>query len=126
MIAVDSSALLAIVSGEAEAERCKLALARDGHVLISAGTMAEALIVAGRRGAGDEMARLLDAMGFEVINVTEASARQAAAAYERWGKGAHPAALNYGDCFAYQVAREYGCSLLYVGEDFAKTDIAAA
>ena len=126
MIAVDSSALLAIVLGEVESQRCKLALAEESRVLISAGTVAEAMIVAGRRGAGDEMARLLDVMGFEVINVTEASARRAAAAYGRWGKGVHAAALNYGDCFAYEVAREHGCPLLFVGNDFAQTDIAAA
>jgi ribonuclease VapC len=42
---------------------------------------------------------------------------------ERWGRGVHPAALNFGDCFAYEVAKENGCRLLYVGEDFGKTDV---
>jgi len=55
--------------------------------------------------------------------VTPASARRIAQAYENWGKGAHPAALNFGDCFAYELAREHDCRLLYVGDDFSRTDI---
>ena len=48
-----------------------------------------------------------------------------AAAYERWGKGQHPARLNLGDCFAYALAEEYHCPLLFVGQDFARTDVKA-
>ena len=59
----------------------------------------------------------------EIVSVTPASARRIAEAYEAWGKGVHPAALNFGDCFAYALAKEQGCPLLYVGGDFAKTDI---
>ena len=55
--------------------------------------------------------------------VTLASARRIAQAYEKWGKSMHPAALNLGDCFAYEVAKEHGCRLLYVGDGFSKTDI---
>jgi ribonuclease VapC len=55
--------------------------------------------------------------------VTLAAARRIAQAYELWGKGMHPAALNLGDCFAYEVAKEHACRLLYVGDDFSKTDI---
>jgi ribonuclease VapC len=51
------------------------------------------------------------------------SARRIAQTYERWGKGAHPAALNFGDCFADEMAKAHGCRLLYVGADFGKTDI---
>jgi ribonuclease VapC len=58
-----------------------------------------------------------------VVSVTPAAARRVAAAYERWGKGMHPAGLNFGDCFAYEVAKEHGCRLLYVGEDFGCTDV---
>ena len=54
------------------------------------------------------------------------SARRIAAAYERWGKGLHPAALNFGDCFAYEVANDHGCRLLYVGEDFGRIDLERA
>lgn len=69
------------------------------------------------------MKRLIAGLGFESVNVTSASARRSAQAYERWGKGVHPAALNFGDCFAYALAKEHGCRLLYVGEDFKRTDI---
>ncbi|MGH7089541.1 MAG: type II toxin-antitoxin system VapC family toxin [Stellaceae bacterium] len=123
MIAVDTSALMAILLREAEAERCKAALAAEPELLISAGTVAEALIVAHRRNVGEEMARLIEELGFEIVTVTSASARRTAAAYARWGRGAHPAGLNFGDCFSYEVAKEHGCPLLYVGEDFTKTDL---
>ncbi|OHV83424.1 type II toxin-antitoxin system VapC family toxin [Ensifer sp. LCM 4579] len=124
MMAVDTSALMAIVLNEQGADACVAALEADGDLLISAGTVAEALIVAARRNVGEEMERLIEGLGFEVVSVTPASARRIAHAYQSWGKGSHPAALNFGDCFAYEVAKEYGCRLLYVGEDFARTDIA--
>jgi ribonuclease VapC len=123
MIAVDTSALMAIVLGEPTADACIKVLAAENDILISAGTIAEALIVAERRNVGDEMAKLIDGLGFNVISVTHASARRIASAYARWGKGAHPAGLNFGDCFAYEVAKENACPLLFVGEDFAGTDI---
>jgi ribonuclease VapC len=126
MIAVDTSALMAIVLNEPEANACIAALETEDEILISAGTVAEALIVAGRRNVGEEMARLIDELGFEFVSVTPESARRIAAAYERWGKGLHPAALNFGDCFAYEVAKNHGCRLLFVGEDFRRTDLESA
>ena len=123
MIAVDTSALMAIVLNAPEADACVAALEADGDLLISAGTVAEALIVAARRNVGKEMERLIDGLGFEIVSVTPASARRIARAYESWGRGLHPAALNFGDCFAYEVAKERGCRLLYVGAVFAQTDI---
>jgi ribonuclease VapC len=88
--------------------------------------MAEALIVAGRRNLGEDMAELIDGLDFEIVSLTPAAARRIAAAYGRWGKGIHPAALNFGDCFAYEVAAERDCRLLYVGNDFSQTDIRPA
>jgi ribonuclease VapC len=123
MIAVDTSALMAIVLNEPEADACVAALEADDDLLISAGTVAEALIVAVRRNVGEEMERLIDGLGFEVVSVTPASARRIAHAYESWGRGVHPAALNFADCFAYEVAKERGCRLLFVGAAFAQTDI---
>lgn len=123
MIAVDTSALMAIVLNEPEADACIAVLAAEDELLISAGTVAETLIVAARRNVGEEMERLISELGFEIVSVTPASARRIAQAYERWGKGVHPAALNFGDCFAYEVAKEHQCRLLYVGKDFAKTDV---
>lgn len=124
MIAVDTSALMSIVLNEEEADACIAALEAEDELLISAGTVAEALIVAFRRNVGEEMVRLIDGLDFEVVSVTPASARRIAQAYESWGKGVHPASLNFGDCFAYEMAKEHGCRLLCVGEDFAQTDLA--
>jgi len=126
MIAVDTSALMAIALGEAEADDCVRVLEAETEVAISAGTVAEALIVAARRNVGDEMSRMIDGLGFEIVSVTPASARRIAAAYARWGRGAHPAGLNFGDCFSYEVAKEHSCPLLYVGDDFARTDLESA
>lgn len=123
MIAVDTSALMAIVLKEPEADACKAALAAEDEILISAGTVAEALIVSARRSVDREVGRIIDRLGFEVVAVTPASARRIAEAYQRWGRGLHPAAVNFGDCFAYEVAKERACRLLYVGDDFVKTDI---
>ncbi len=123
MIAVDTSALMAIVLGEAESDACMVILEAEPTVLISASTVAEALIVAARRNVADEMANLIDGLGFDIVTVTAASARRVAAAYARWGKGVHSAGLNFGDCFAYEVAKAHDCRLLYVGGDFAKTDV---
>ena len=123
MIAVDTSALMAIVLNEADADACIAALEREDEILISATTIAEALIVAAHRNVGEEMANLIDGLGFHAVTVTPASARRVALAYAQWGKGVHAASLNFGDCFAYELAKEHDCPLLYVGDDFAKTDI---
>ena len=126
MIVVDTSALMAIVLNEPGADACAAALEAEDDLLISAGTVAEALIVAARRRVGEEMERLIDGLGFEIVSITPASARRIARAYERWGKGVHPAALNLGDCFAYEVAQDHACRLLYVGDDFTQTDVEGA
>ncbi|WP_158925974.1 type II toxin-antitoxin system VapC family toxin [Acidisphaera sp. S103] len=123
MIAVDTSTLMAIVLNEPQADACIAALEAEDDLLISAGTVAEALIVAARRNVGQEVSNLINGLGFEVVPITAASARRIALAYDRWGKGVNPAALNLGDCFAYEVAQEHACRLLYVGNDFSKTDI---
>lgn len=126
MIAVDTSALMAIALDEPRADACMAVLEAEDEVLISAGTIAEALIVAAGRRRVDQMQRLIDGFGFTVIPVTEAAARRIGSAYRRWGPGSHPARLNFGDCFAYDVAKEHGCPLLFVGDDFARTDLTAA
>ncbi|UVK37915.1 type II toxin-antitoxin system VapC family toxin [Mesorhizobium sp. AR10] len=123
MIAVDTSALIAIILDEPQAGACIAALETENDLLISSGTVAEALIVAARREIAAELSSLIDGLGFEVVAVTPASARRIAEAYAQWGKGIHPAALNFGDCFAYEVAKAHACRLLYVGDDFSKTDI---
>jgi ribonuclease VapC len=126
MIAVDTSALMAIVLGEPEAAVCMDVLESEADVVISAGTMAEALVVAGRRGVSYEISALIEGLGLMVSPVTEATARGIALTYARWGKGLHPVGLNLGDCFAYVVAKENDCPLLYVGDDFSRTDVTSA
>lgn len=126
MIVVDTSALMAILLGEPDGERCAAVLEADPDVLISAATLAEALIVAARRNIGAEMSALIEGLGFEVAPLTEAAAIETAQAYARWGKGVHAAALNFGDCFAYALAQAAGRPLLFTGEDFARTDVARA
>ena len=126
MIVVDTSALMAIVLDEPQADICISRLATEPDVLISAGTVAEALIVAGRSGFEAKMARVIDQFDFVIETVTPSTARRVAEAYGRWGKGVHPAALNFGDCFAYELAHTNRCALLFVGKEFAQTDIVSA
>ena len=123
MIAIDTSAIIAILLNEPSADACIAALEAEGDIVMSSGTLAETLIVAGRRNIGDEARQLIDGLGVKVVPVTPAAAKRIADAYAVWGKGIHPAGLNFGDCFAYEVAREHACSLLFVGDDFSQTDI---
>ena len=125
MIVVDTSALMAIVLGEPEADACIALLEAENEVLISAGTLAEALIVAAQRNVADEMTILIEGLGFSVVPVTQASAGRIAQAYAQSGKGRHPAGLNFGDCFSYELAKDHSCRLLFVGNDFTKTDLKA-
>ena len=126
MIVIDTSALMSIVLGEPAAEACKAALDADPVRILSAGTLAEALVVSGRRGRSEGLSALLVLVNAEVVPVTADTARRVGEAYARWGKGVHPARLNLGDCFAYALAQERGAPLLYVGADFAQTDVASA
>jgi len=124
LIVVDTSAIMAILLDEAEADACVAELETHDELAISAATVAETLIVADRRGVGEEARMLLDGLGIDVVPVTAASPSRIALIYRRWGKGNHPAGLNFGDCFAYDLASERGCPLLFVGNDFTQTDIA--
>jgi ribonuclease VapC len=126
VIAVDTSALVAIALNEPRAADCIAILTAEDLLLISAVSMSEALIVARQRDFADEMSKVLHQFGFRVIPVTEAMPQRIEEIYRRWGRGNHPARLNFGDCFSYHVAMENECSLLYVGEDFAKTDVRSA
>lgn len=126
MIAVDTSALIAVLLREASADACLAVLEEADELIISAGTLAEALIVAGHRNIGEEMTALVDGLAITIVAVTPAAARRVADAYALWGRGYHPAGLNFGDCFAYDVAKEHDCPLLFIGEDFSRTDVRPA
>jgi len=126
LIIIDTSAFMAVLLDEPEAARCIEVMTAEPNLAISAGTLAEMLIVAGRRGARAALDRLLARLKPDIIPVTLADARLVGDAYERWGKGVHPAGLNFGDCFAYVLATTTGSPLLFVGNDFSHTDVAAA
>lgn len=123
MIAVDTSALLAILFEEPVGETCRAALKSHADARVSAGTLAETLVVLAHRGGAEEMSAMVEDLGIVVEPVDAGRARRVGQAHARWGKGVHPAALNFGDCFAYALASELDCPLLYVGDDFARTDL---
>jgi ribonuclease VapC len=123
---IDSSALLAILRKEPEAARFTRAILRDSVRLISAANLLEAGIVIDNQ-AGLSAGRRLDAFveraRIGVEPVTESQIRIARQAYIDFGRGNHPAALNFGDCFAYALAKTTGEPLLFKGDDFGQTDI---
>jgi ribonuclease VapC len=127
---IDTSALIAILRNEPEGASCALAIERTATRRISAANFAEAAIVID--GTRDPVAsRRFDDLCREaqliIEPVTEAQARIAREAYRDFGRGSgHPARLNFGDCFAYALAKVTGEPLLFKGEDFAHTDVAPA
>ena len=129
MIVVDSSALIAIVEQEHDAESFEDAILDADRVLLGAATKLETMIVAGARRGRSGIASaqaLLDRMKIEIAPLTEELADVAVEAFLRFGRARHKAALNFGDCMAYAVAKSLDAPLLYKGNDFAKTDIRAA
>jgi ribonuclease VapC len=125
---VDSSALVAILRKEPEAARFTRAILRDSVRLISAANLLEAGIVIDNKAglsAGRRLDLFVERARIGIEPVTEAQARIARQAYVDYGRGNHPAALNFGDCFAYALAKATGEPLLFKGHDFAQTDIAA-
>ena len=123
---IDTSAIMAILLGEPAAGQLVEALEADRTRLVSAATVVEtSLVVLGRFGEmGDQQVdRLLRGIGAEVVPVGLEQVAIARDAALRFGRGRHPAALNFGDCFSYALAMESGEPLLFVGEDFAKTDV---
>jgi ribonuclease VapC len=123
---VDTSALVAIFANEPDRHRFIGAIEAAEVRLISAGTFIETSIVLEAR-YGAEALRLFDLFreraGLDVVEVDEHQARQARQAYSRFGKGRHPAGLNFGDCFSYALAVTSGDPLLFKGDDFAQTDV---
>lgn len=126
---VDTSALVAILRGEDDAATFIDALAAARDPRMSAATWVEtAVVVDANRdpvlsGRFDD---LISAAGIAVEPVTAEHARMARQAYRLFGKGVHPAGLNFGDCFSYALARAAGQPLLFKGGDFALTDVTAA
>lgn len=123
---VDTSALVAVLRREEGADRLVEQLLGQEDIHISAGTLIEARIVAERDGGTAEFDELLEAIGVEVVPVDGRQAEIAFEGFRRFGKGRHRAGLNFGDLFAYALARALDEPLLYTGADFVHTDVAAA
>jgi ribonuclease VapC len=126
-VIVDSSALIAILAGEPDAEELNDVLSGAVRPALSVANYLEAAIVLDRhpaRRAGEKLDRYLVTGQVELADVTESQARIARSAYRNfgWGTG-HPAGLNFGDCFAYALAIDRDESLLYKGNDFKHTDV---
>jgi ribonuclease VapC len=123
---IDTSAIYAILAGEPDAMAFATAIQDDPIRLMSAATLLELSIVIEARfgdAGGRELDLLLYTTGIDVIEVSREQATTARRAWRAWGKGRHPAGLNYGDCFAYALARSQGEPLLCKGDDFAQTDL---
>lgn len=130
MIVVDTSVVVAVLLGEDDAELFASVLADHvGDIAISAATLVEMRIVArAKQGAAAvaDLSALLATVEANIVPLDVDQADIASAAWARFGRGHHPAALNFGDCFSYALARSYGSPLLFKGNDFAQTDIASA
>jgi ribonuclease VapC len=128
VIVVDTSALVAVILGEPDAERFRDALSGDA-VAVSAVSVTEALMVLESRAGLDatrDLEHLLQQCEATIVAYDAHHTAAAHAAWQRFGKGRHPASLNFGDCMAYATAKLSGAPLLYRGNDFAQTDVAAA
>lgn len=125
---IDTSAILALLGLEPEAARLAAAIEADATRLLSAATLVEAsIVIEARYGAsgGRELDLLVAKAALRVEPVTAEQAELARDAWRRFGKGRHAANLNYGDCFSYALSRATAEPLLFKGDDFAQTDIAA-
>lgn len=126
---LDSSAILAIVLREADRFRYVDAMLEAAPRRMSVANWLEATMVVDRRGTALSISRFEDFLRDAQIELIPVSLSQATIARRAWatfGRGAHPAGLNYGDCFAYALAKETSEPLLFKGQDFAQTDIEPA
>jgi ribonuclease VapC len=126
---VDSSALVSILLQEPEHQRLLDKAANAELSIVGAPVALETVMVLSGRSDKDPrslLASLLRTMAAEIVPFTEEHYDAAVSAFLRYGKGRHPAALNFGDCMSYALARVSGLPLLYTGNDFSKTDIQAA
>ena len=125
-LVVDTSAVLACCLGEAGYERFESVLTRGAQLVMSAPTRLELGMVALNRNIQARVDEALQTYQIQIEPFTPSQATLALAAFTQYGKGRHPAALNFGDCCAYALAKSLNLPLLYKGNDFAQTDIASA
>jgi ribonuclease VapC len=127
-VVIDTSAIIAVLLNEANAVSIARAIESDSLRLLSAANFLEAsIVIESRKGetGGRELDLLLYRAAIEVVAVDQDQAEVARLAWRRFGKGRHPAGLNYGDCFAYALAKTRRLPLLFQGDDFSQTDIEA-
>lgn len=125
---IDTSALIAILGNEAEAAQFAEAIEADQVRLISAASLLEcAIVIEARYGqaGGDKLDQLVQVAQIKIEPVTVEQVAVARLAFRSFGKGRHLAALNFGDCFAYALAKTHKEPLLFKGDDFSQTDIEA-
>jgi ribonuclease VapC len=123
---IDTSALVAVLFDETNAAGIAAAIEAASVRLLSAANLLEAsMVIESRKGAtgGRELDLLLYRAAVEVVAVDQDQAETARSAWRRYGKGRHPAGLNFGDCFAYALAKVRRLPLLFLGNDFGQTDI---
>ena len=128
-VVVDSSALVSIILREPDEDGFARAMLAAASVHMSAANWVEAAILLDSRRLRDGHIRLedvIDRFRIEIVPVTAEIAARARSAHQRFGRGNHPARLNYGDCFAYATASHLGEPLLFKGGDFSQTDIPSA
>ena len=128
-LVVDTSALLAVLLLEEDAARHAEAIGNATALRMSAATWLEvAMVVTVRNGEAGyrEASALIDEIGIEVVPVDRILSEAAFAGWQRYGKGRHPAGLNYGDCFSYALAKQRNEPLLFKGGDFSLTDVVSA
>ena len=128
MIVVDTSAVMAILLGEPDADRVEEQLLAERCVMAAPTRVELGIVVEARSGAAGSLLldELLDRIGIDVAPLDAQLAHDALVCWRRFGKGRHPAGLNLGDTYSYALARRNNCPLLFVGDDFARTDIVPA
>ena len=126
---LDTSALVAVLFDEPERYEFVRTISAARRRLISSATLVESsIVVEAKRGeaAGRELDLFLHRATFQTVAVDEEQAQLARGAWRRYGRGRHPAGLNFGDLFAYALARARGEPRLFQGNDFARTDVVPA
>lgn len=129
MIVVDTSAIIAILKEEPEGVQFTAIIGEAESCFISAVSMFEASMVMigrGRSELAQGLDRLIGELAIEIVAFDQSLARESRAAFIRFGKGRHPAGLNFGDCVSYALAHARGLPLLFKDADFAKTDVISA
>jgi ribonuclease VapC len=127
---IDTSAFVAIVTGEEDAEAyisaIKTAFEQEDSIVVPASVILEAGIVLDLRGKGSAFDDLIESIQPEVVPITRHLADVSRSAYRTFGRGVHRAKLNFGDCMTYAIAKQLGDRILFKGDDFSHTDVKPA